>query len=507
MNRRSLLFSYFVAVMAALLFSGPSAHAEGIDGLDQFVKGAMERYGVPGAAVVVVHDDKVVFLKGFGVRRDGRPQPVDEETLFMMASVAKTFTAALVGTFVDEKKFGWDDHVIDHLPELVLYDSYATRMVTPRDLLAHRSGLPPFTGDLLETLGYDRREILRRIRYIKPQWSFREKAGYSNPGFLAAGMLAAREGGKSWDELVHERLLKPLGMNSSGTSHRDWEKSANFAAAHVVAADGSLEVVPWDDHDPMGPAGSITSNAKDMAQWLRMQLNDGEVDGVRVLSAEAVREMHKPAMVETPNFAELPPIDEHSGFSYGLGWGVYHFNRFEIIEKGGARAGMRSVAVLVPQKRLGVAVFANRNLTVLPEAVRGFVLEAYLGRAPYDLQARIQKKADEQIQKTFSAPPQPKGPRAKASLPLAQYAGEYENDLYGRMKIKHGDEGLSWEVGPAKYGAGLEHAGYDNFLLHFPKGRISLPVSVTFVIDEQGRPTEMITDSFGTFRRVESEAK
>jgi len=506
MNHRSHLFTQLVAALLVSLFSCPSAHAEGIDGLDQFVKGAMEQYGVPGAAVVVVHDDKVVFIKGFGVRRDGRPQPVDEETLFMMASVTKTFTSALVGTFVDEKKFGWDEHVIDHLPELVLYDSYATRMVTPRDLLAHRSGLPPFTGDLLEPLGYDRKEILRRIRYIRPQWSFREKAGYSNPGFFAAGMLAAREGGKSWDELVHERLFRPLGMNSSGTSHRDWEKSTNYAAAHVVAADGGLEVVPWDNHDPLGPAGSITSNAKDMAQWLRMQLNDGEVDGVRVLSAEAVREMHKPAMVETPTFAELPPIDERSGFSYGLGWGVYHFNGYEIIEKGGARAGMRSVAVLVPQKRLGVAVFANRNLTVLPEAVRAFVLEAYLGRAPYDLQARIQQ-ADEQIQKTFSVAPQPKGPRGKPSLPLAQYAGEYENDLYGRIKIKHGCEGLAWEAGPAKYGAEVEHAGYDNFLLRFPKGRISLPEAVTFIIDDQGRPTEMMSESFGTFRRVDSEEK
>ncbi|MEQ8786047.1 MAG: serine hydrolase [Pirellulaceae bacterium] len=506
MPYRRYFLCFSVVMSAALLLTPASARAESVEGLSEFVQQAMKQYGVPGAAVVVVHDDKVVFLEGFGVRRHGSPQPVDQQTLFMMASVTKTFTAALVGTFVDEEKFGWDDHVIDHLPQFVLHDSYAARMVTPRDLLAHRSGLPAFTGDLLEALGYDRDEILRRIRYIEPQWSFREKAGYSNPGYLAAGMLAARVGDATWDDLVRERLFKPLGMKSSGVSHRDWQSSTNFAAAHVVAPDGSLEVVPWDNHDPMGPAGSITSNAVDMAQWLRMQLNEGEVDGRRVLSAEAVREMHKPAMVETPTFAELPPIDQRSGFSYSMGWGVYHYNGFEIVEKGGARAGMRSVAVLVPEKRLGVAVFANRNLTVLPEAVRAFVLEHYLGRASYDVQARIQQ-ADEQIQKMFAVEPQPKGARPKASLPLAKYAGAYENELYGRFAIEHKAGKLSWRAGPAKYGAGVEHAGYDNFLLHFPKGRIALPEPVSFLIDDQGRPSKMISETFGTFTRVASETE
>src|SRR5262249_38994417 len=148
-----------------------------------------------------------------------------------------------------------------------------------------------------------------------------------------------------------------------GLSFKDRQGKDNVAEAHFPLPDGIARVVPWEDHDAMGPAGSITSTASDMARWVRMLLDRGSLDGKRVLSAGAVREMQRPAMVATPGFAELPPIDDRSGFSFTMGWASYYYQGHEVIEKGGARAGMRAVVTLVPEKNLGVAVLANLNFT------------------------------------------------------------------------------------------------------------------------------------------------
>lgn len=471
-------------------------------GLEAFAQQTLTDYQVPGAAVVVVQDGKIVFLKGFGVRQVGRPELVDEHTLFMLASVSKTFTAGLVGTLVDEGKLDWDDTVIDHLPQLRLFDPYATRHVTFRDFLAHRSGLPAFTGDLLEKQGYARPEILRRLRYLEPGCSFRERAGYSNPGFLIAGLAAAEAGGASWDELIKTRLLQPLGMTRSGTMQSDWKNTDNYASAHVVGGD-SLKVVEWENHDAMGPAGSITSTAADLAPWMLVHLEAGRLGEQPIFQPETIEEMHTPAMVETPGFAEAPPIRADNGFSYGLGWNVYYYQGRKIVEKGGARAGMRSVVTLIPEKRVGVAVLANRNLTLLPEAIRAWVLDHYLEAPQSEIQQEI-REMGLAVEKMLTMQPSdtPKD-IPPPQLPLKQYCGDYENDLYGRMSIVEAEGGLQWVTGPAKLEGLIEPAGYDNFLLHFPAGNIMLPEPVRFGVDDQGVSVELRTESFGTFKRVD----
>jgi CubicO group peptidase (beta-lactamase class C family) len=273
-------------------------------------------------------------------------------------------------------------------------------MCTARDLLAHRSGLPAFTGDNLEALGFSRAEVMQRIRYLESPYSFRERAGYSNPGIFVAGMLAAKVGGASYEELIARRLFEPLGMFKSGVSFRDHDTKANVADAHMLNPDGTTKMVKWDNSDILGPAGEITSTANDLAHFAQMQLNDGRFNGKQIVSAESIHQMHKPAMVEEPSFAEMAPIDADSGFSYGLGWGVYHYKGHKILEKSGARMGMRSTVVLIPDKKLGFVVLCNQNLTVLPEAVRAYLMESMVERSGEDLQAKI-RAANESIQKMF----------------------------------------------------------------------------------------------------------
>lgn len=499
-----MIFSRLTGILTllALLACPTVSQAAPPQGLEEFINQAMAHYEVPGAAVAVVKDGEVVFLKGFGVRDIGSDQPVDEHTLFMLASVSKTFTAGLAGTFVDEQKLDWDEPVVTYMPQLQLFDPYASRHATIRDFLSHRSGLPAFTGDLLEKQGYSREEILHRLRYLEPACTFRERAGYSNPGFLIAGMTTAAVGNASWDELMQTRLLQPLGMKDSGTTQADWKKTDNFAAAHIVSHK-KLKTVEWENHDAMGPAGSITSTAADLVPWMLVHLQTGQFNGKQIFQAETVEEMHTPSMVETPGFAEAPPIRSDTGFSYGLAWNVYHVAGHRIVEKGGARAGMRSVVTLIPDENVGVAVLANRNLTFLPEAIRAWVMEHYLDVKDSSTQEEIREMA-KAVDKMFAVePPELNGDVHPAQLPLEQYTGDYENDLYGRLSIVADGDQLRWVTGPAKLGGPAPHVGYDNFLLYFPEGNIALPEPVTFVVNEQGVPTELITESFGTFTRVE----
>ncbi|MBX9666923.1 MAG: serine hydrolase [Candidatus Obscuribacterales bacterium] len=491
------LFSRIFATIALCIVCEIPAQAEIPSDLDDFVNKAMKQYNVPGAAVTVVEGEKV-FARGYGVRSVDKPDVTDADTLFMLASNSKPFTAALVAIMVDRHKIGWNDHVMDFLPEFALKDEYATRMTTPKDLLAHRTGLPAFTGDNLEALGFERTECLHKFRFIEPACSFREKANYSNPGFVIAGMLAAKLGGDTYENLIKKEIFQPLSMSRSGVSAKDYSKE-NVAAAHSPLPQGGSKVVPWDSSDTFGPAGCINSTAKDMGRWMQMQLNGGKINDRQIISKESIRAMHTPAMVDEPTFSELPPVDDHSGLSYGLGWGIYHYKGHEILEKGGARTGVRTVVMLVPDKKIGVCVMANQNLTVLPEAIRAFILDKMVAPSDTDLQAAISKSNDD-IQKMFQQNSAAK-PTSAPTLPLKGYTGEYKNELYGTVQIFEDSSRLKWKAGPNQMTGPLTHVGYDTFMLAWPEGRISLPEEVTFTLGPDGKPTQLATESFGLLKR------
>jgi CubicO group peptidase (beta-lactamase class C family) len=491
----------FTLACALFLACGASA-AEPLDDFGAFIEEARVNYDVPGVAVAVVKDGQVVFLEGYGVREAGQAGPVDADTIFQLASVSKAFTSAALGVLVDEGKLGWDEPVFGLLPGFVLHDPYATLNTTARDLLAHRSGLPEFTGDLLGNLGYDRAEVLRRARYLEPAVSFRAEAGYSNLGFLIAGMLAGAVDGSSWEDVMLSRLFEPLEMSRSGFGPMSLSSDDNMAVNHASDANGVVRTIPWADSVVFGPAGGVSSTARDLASWMQMLLAEGDFGGQRVLTAETVHEMFEPAMVAPVSFTETPPIDADAGYAFTLGWDTYHYQGHKIVEKGGALSGIRTVITLVPDQNLGVAVLANLNLTFLPEAVRAQVLEAYLGSSGRDLQAEIKEQHDVLLSMLF-APPVPTAGPGEATRPLEAYAGTFENDLYGRFTVAQEDEGLAVKAGPACYQAGLDHDSYDTFLLTFP-GATTLPEQLTFTLDASGQAASFRTESFGTFELVEA---
>jgi CubicO group peptidase (beta-lactamase class C family) len=496
--RRSLFVRLCVTASIAGGYRLAAAAAnDSVAELDAFITRTLNEYHVPGASVAVVRDGKASLVKGYGVRDVTKSGAVDENTIFQLASVTKTLTAAAAATVVDEGKLDWDEPIFNYLPEFVGYDSYMTRWLNERDLLAQRTGWPAFTGDQLDSFGYDRAEILRRLRFFKPRYSLREVAQYSNPGFFLAGEVAARCAKQSWNDLVEQRLFKPLEMSRSGTVIKAL-KDPNATAAHAFV-DGKIAVVEPTELDVTGAASSGTSTAADMSKLMLMFLNKGTFKDKRILKTESVAEMFKRSMVSKIDFTDLPPISDKTGFYYGLGVGSYDYAGHQVIEKGGALAGVRTIIVLVPDKNAGIVVLANLNLTAFPEAVRAFFLNQLLGIDPETDQKQILAR-NEQLKKLMAPPPPPKDP-GKFTGTLQSLVGVYENNYYGRCEILSADNGVKIQFGPAKYPATLKHWNNGAFLMQFP-GATQSPSVTTFLIGEDGNADILVSESLGVFTRV-----
>lgn len=496
--RQSSFVSLFTA---ALLVSGYSvavaAISDPVAELDAFINKALKEYQVPGAAVAVVRDGKVALVKGYGVRNVTKPGAVDQNTIFQLASVTKTLTATAAATVVDEGKLEWDKPIFNYLPEFVGYDPYMTRWLTERDLLAQRTGWPAFTGDQLDSFGYDRAEILRRLRFFKPRYSLREVAQYSNPGFFLAGEVAGRCAKESWNGLVEQRLFNPLEMSRSGTVIKALQ-DPNATAAHALV-NGKIAVVEPSELDVTGAASSGTSTATDMSKLLLMFVNKGTYNGKQILKPETVAEIFKRSMVSAIDFTDLPPISDATGFFYGLGVGSYDYAGHQIIEKGGALAGVRTTLVLVPDKSAGIVVLANLNLTAFPEAVRAYFLNQLLGLDPEADQKEIFAR-NEQLKKLLVPPPAPKNP-GKFNGPVESLIGVYENDYYGRCEIVPDGIGVKIQFGPARYPATLKHWNNGAFTMQFP-GATQMPSVTTFMIGEDGKADSFESESLGVFTSV-----
>src|SRR3982751_1347140 len=260
--------------------------------IDAYANTVMDTFHGPGMAIAIVKDDKVVFQKGYGVRELGKPDKVDENTLFAIASNTKAFTTASLAILVDEGKLNWNDKVIKYLPDFQMYDPWVTNELTIRDIVSHRSGLDTFSGDLLwYDTTYSTDEILRRVRYLKPVSSFRTRYGYQNLMFIAAGRVVEKVSGMKWADFVRTRILDPLGMNRTTTSVRDMKD--NFAMPHNESG-GTLRVLPPGYLDEAIGAVRLNSSVADLSKWIRLQLGHGTFEGKKIFSEAQSWQMWQP---------------------------------------------------------------------------------------------------------------------------------------------------------------------------------------------------------------------
>jgi CubicO group peptidase (beta-lactamase class C family) len=488
----TLLLTGLVPVGAAV------ALAQDLGQLDAFIAQAQRDWPVPGLAVVVVKDGETVLAKGYGVRELGGSDPVDENTIFAIASNTKAFTAAAMAILVEEGKLDWNDPVRDHLPDFQLYNPYVSQEMRIRDLLSHRSGLGTFSGDLLwYGTGYSAAEVVRRARFLPAAGPFRASYGYSNLMFIAAGEVIAAVSGMPWKDFMEARILRPLGMAGTVTTVRDLQSIDNVATPHKNRTDGIFPVA-WYNWDAMAAAGGIISSASDMARWMKLRLNHGELEGLRLFSEESSWEMwtiHTPMGI-SPEAHRSEPSTHFRG--YGLGWSLNDYQGLLVASHGGGYDGMFSRVVLVPEEKLGIAVLTN-SMTSVGTAIANTLLDAYLGAPERDWSGPMlrswQSARDrfEERQDRFLAE---RAPDSRPSLPLDAYTGRYGGDMYGDGTVSLENGGLVLRLLPnPDLVADLTHLHDDTFLIEwrhtfawFGRG------AATFLLDSDGEVREVKLD-------------
>ena len=433
-------------------------------GFDSYIESALRAWDVPGLAIAVVKNDSVVWARGFGVRELGRPEPVDARTIFANASTTKAFTAALVGMEVDAGVMTWDDRLTRWLPGLRLYDPYASAELTLRDAMSHRSGLGRADG-LWYGSTLSRGEILRRLQFEQPSWSFRSTYGYNNNMFIAVGEALAAATHRSWDDLIRERILVPLGMTSTSTSVSALAGRDDVARPHAWR-DGRTVAIPWRNFDNVGPAGSLNSNVTDMAQWVRLHLGDGVYDGRRLLSHAAIREMRRPNMPQRPDERTDSLLPEIHVRAYTMGWAVHDFRGRLVQVHDGALDGMRARVALMPEEHLGVVMFANSDQAgLLLQSLAYRVFDAYTGNLRRDWAADFLAYLQESRRREAADERRQDSTRARGTQPshaLDAYAGTYRDSLYGAVTIALENGALVARLGDWAQGD-LEHWHYDVF--------------------------------------------
>lgn len=472
------------------LLLAASAFAQ--DNLDQVVERTRKEFEVPGIAVLVVKDGRTVVSKGYGVRKLGEAAPVTPKTLFGVASNTKAFTAAALAMLVEEGKLKWDDRVIDHLPEFQMADPYVTREMTIRDLLVHRSGLGLGAGDLMyfPTTDLSRDEIVRRLRHVKLESSFRSRYAYDNILYIVAGQVVARLSGMSWDDFLRTRIFEPLGMQSTNTSVRKFRAGDEVAYPHA-RADGKLRWLEPEDSDNWGAAAGVNTNLEDFSRWVLLQLGRGTWNGVKLFSPAQSREMWTPVtlMPSRPGTGAMAAVSPTFS-TYALGWNVSDYRGRRMVHHTGGLAGMVTRLTMIPDLQLGVVVLTNQEAGSAFNAVTYTVLDHYLGAAGTDwveVLGAAQKKREAEAAAGIAKATAQRDANSKPSLAPGGYAGRYRDAWYGDVFVEEKDGKLRMRFShTAELVGTLEHWQHDTFVVKWDKRSLLADAYVSFALKPDG---------------------
>jgi len=451
-----------VIALAFLLIAG-FAKAQ-TAAVDKLAAETMKQWKLPGLAVAIVKDDKVIVAKGYGVKELGGSAPITDETLFQIASTSKAFTTTAMAMLVDEGKLSWDDPVRQHVAYFHLDDACAESLVTLRDVVCHRTGLSQH-DELWDNSGLSREEVIRAVGSVGLTKPFRSAYQYQNIMFMVAGEAVAQAGGMSWNDFVRTRIFEPLGMSRTVTTVAAWNASANHASGHRYdPATGAMRVQAVADEDNLGPAGSIASCARDMAQWLRFQLAGGVIDGKRLVSNEALNETRTPQLARRleGETRELNP--DANLLSYAMGWNVSDYHGTTLVSHSGSLNRFRTQVALLPKEHAGVVVMTNVGRGVSIIALRSALIDLLLARPARDWNAfylAAEKTIDERDAVRRREREAKRRRDTHPSRELAAYAGRYESPSHGAavVTVEHDALVLRWK----RLTLPLTHYHYDTF--------------------------------------------
>jgi len=487
-----MLRGSLLALCLTLPTTLPATAADLTAELDAYVTQVVLDWDVPGLAIAVVKDGELVFAKGYGVREQGVEGAVDEHTLFAIGSTTKAMTVATVGLLVDEGKIGWDDPVSKHLPGFALKDPYVSREVTVRDLLTHRAGLG--NADLLwYGSNRSRESIIEKLALVEPAYSMRDGFIYQNIMYIAAGEMAAKVAGTSWESWLDERIFTPLEMERTVANLSETAGRENVAAPHY-RIDGKIEVIENASVDAAAPAGAVWSSVSEMSNWLRMVLDEGKWGEEQVLSEAVVTEMLKPqTLLDLTAFYPAMRLIEPHWTTYGLGWFQADYEGRAVSFHTGSIDGMAAIVGIIPDEELGVVVLENIDHAECRHALLWKVFDMWGGKTDgRDWSAELKPIYDEIAAAGEARREQMKTGRIEGtspSLALEAYAGTYSHEIYDQIEVRHEDGELRLITGPS-FNADLGHWHHDTFLVRFDQ-RWRGEGLATFVLDSAGAVSKM----------------
>ena len=461
--------------------------------IDSLVNATMKTFEVPGIAVAIVKDGKVVHSKGYGVRSLANNLPVDENTLFGIASNSKAFTTAALGMLVDAGKIKWDDRVTDYIPEFKMYDPYVTDAFTIRDLLTHRSGLGLGSGDLMffpDGGNFTKEEMIRNIRFLKPVSAFRTKYDYDNNLYMVAGEVIARVSGMSWEDFIEQKIMAPIGFTTSKASYNRVVNNTDIIDAHAPA-DGKVIMIPHDWNPNVDAAGGIMSNLTDLEKWVILQMNDGRYgDGKQLFSKAVHEEMWSP---QTIIQQQGGPYNTHFS-AYGLGWFLADVKGYKQVSHTGGLAGTVTQVTLIPELKLGIIVLTNQQQGVAFSTITNTIKDSYLGypdrgwlktyTARYNAGLENERKINEQIAKDIATQQKNNPPKTVDSL----FTGTYNDKWFGDVIIseKNGALWFSSVKSPRLNGPISAYKG-NTFIVKWTDRSFDADAFIMFGLDKDGK--------------------
>jgi CubicO group peptidase (beta-lactamase class C family) len=438
------------------------------DSLDKYVEREMKRWNIPGSAVAIVKDGKVVTLKGYGVRDVSAPtgsaNKVDENTLFQIASNSKAFTGTSLALLDFQKRMSLNDKITKWIPDFKLYDELASREVTVKDMLCHRIGFKTFQSDLLNwNCNRTRKELIYNMRNVKPEYSFRSQYGYCNAGFLTAGEVIPAVTDTSWDDFLKHHFFIPLKMNRTSTTYKTIITDNNSCKPYTIVNEKIIPL-PYANVDNIGPAASINSNVKDLANWLLMQLDSGKFEGKRVIPFEALQMTRTSNMIVT----DMNPKNGSTFQTYSLGWFMLDYYGKKVIRHDGGADGFVTTTCFIPQLNLGIAVLTNTDANSLYSTLRRQIIDAYLDQPYQNYSLQAFKGADannKQDNAEIKKMQEIVATKPKTSMKLDDYTGKYKNEVYGGIEIKNEQNNLSVSFAYHPFLTGkIEPMGENDFL-------------------------------------------
>jgi CubicO group peptidase (beta-lactamase class C family) len=380
-------------------------------------------------------------MKGYGIREKGKDDKVDENTLFMIGSNTKAFTATLLAMLENEGKCSLDDKVQNYLPDFTMKDSWVAKELNLTDILSHRMGMETFQGDFIYwTSDLTMDEVIQKFGQLTPTYSFRTKWGYTNAGFAIAGKIIEKISGKTWSEFLKERIFLPLRMNRTLALSEELKTTDNVAIPHTTV-DGETIPIPIPDIDNLGPAGSISSSVKDMSNWIIAQLNNGKLDGEEsIIPPSVIKKTRKPASIV--GRVSHPFNKQHYGL-YALGWELQDYVGRELVQHTGGVNGFVTSVTLIPEENLGVVVLTNTDQNGLFVALKWEIIDSFLGLPYRNYSDTFYEKFGAgrvNEEKRIAELRDSVDMNLNPSLALDEYTGRYSHDVYGYIDVtRNGD--------------------------------------------------------------------